>query len=150
MQIHLHSAQLQASEKLQPAHSEGLVRHCPQSLFLDLPQACHRHNPCYPSPKTEDRGTKSLLSNGCHLLFQPGMKFLPWSWFAHRQHRSIDMAGGGSKWQVTTMDIRIPALIKLFIFYQTAYKEEIHSKINIGRFLGRQQRQELQRHEIKE
>jgi len=47
-------------------------------------------------------------------------------------------------------DIRIPALVELFIFYQTAYKEEIHSEIYIGRLLARQYRQELQSQEITE
>lgn len=48
------------------------------------------------------------------------------------------------------MDIWIPALIELLIFYQIAYKEEIHSQIYIGRLLARQYRQEIQNGEIKE
>lgn len=48
------------------------------------------------------------------------------------------------------MNIQITALIELFIFYQTAYKKEIHSEIYIGRLLARQYRQELQSQEIKE
>lgn len=48
------------------------------------------------------------------------------------------------------MNIQITALIELFIFYQTAYKKEIHSEIYIGRLLARQYRQELQSQEVKE
>lgn len=48
------------------------------------------------------------------------------------------------------MEKRIPALTEIFIFYQTACKEEIHSEIYIGRLLARQYRQELQNGEIKE
>lgn len=48
------------------------------------------------------------------------------------------------------MNIEIPALIELFIFCQTAYKEEIHSEIYTGRLLVRQYRQEIPTQEIKE
>lgn len=48
------------------------------------------------------------------------------------------------------MNIEIPALIELFIFYQTAYEEEINSKIYIGRLLAKQYRQEIPTQEIKE
>lgn len=41
------------------------------------------------------------------------------------------------------MDIQIPALIQLFVFYQTVSKEEIHSEIRVGRLLARQYRKEL-------
>lgn len=48
------------------------------------------------------------------------------------------------------MNIEMPALIELFIFYQTAYQEEIHSEIYIGRLLARQYRREIPTQEIKE
>lgn len=68
-------------------------------------------------------------------------------WISIHPLLQADRATNVSKWQ---MNIEIPALIELFIFYQTAYEEEIHSEIYIRRLLARQYRQEIPAWEIKE